>query len=157
MVTLRQVNQTNHYFGNGNSDFQQYNSPNLFSRQRVTFLKAMRLTIRFHSRRDLAAILLMQLMLALLPCPPARTGFSGLWPEIGKIQEKYWFRPPLEHRQKIAEKKANARQKTIVKQQIYDFLTNFLFWGRGRNHSFAFFSYFGPEAQKPRSSRRAGS
>ena len=81
--------------------------------------------------------------------PPARN-----WKRL----EKYWFWPPPENRKKLAEKK---KKNAILGQflPIFQFLRLIFscFLGEAKPIFFPIvFSYFGPEARKPRSSRRTG-
>ena len=48
-------------------------------------------------------------------CPPARTGFPGLRPEIGKKEEKYWFWPSPENRKKKKAEKLENKPKIAQK------------------------------------------
>ena len=102
--------------------------------------------------------------LELGPCPPAGTGFSGLRPELGKNRKNIGFGLPQKIKERKKKKPKNRKMsRKLPKNGVlgsfsYFSAIFFLFSGGGPKPIFFLsFAYFGPEARKPRSSRRAGS
>ena len=100
----------------------------------------------------------------LRPCPPARTGISGLRAEIGKKIGKHGFRPrkigknwPKNWKMPPKPYFRAIATKTLFLSNFPIFRQIFSYFLEAEIRVFPIFSYFGLEARNPRSSRRAGS